>query len=746
MFSIVMLTWNNHETFNRCMNSMTPLILDPRVKEIIIMDNGSHEIALLDFLKSIDQTYSKIKVIFGSENLGIAKGRKILFDMCKEKYILSFDSDVVIVNAKLFLEVFLKGMEAPDMMLIGGGGGNHPYFPAFYRDDIINLPSPDQPNQLTFVDEVAGWFHGFPSSILVKNGGKVYMDEQFSPFWGEDSDFCLQIKLLGGKMAIMGRGSIAHAWSSCDKPETHKTIEKMWKKFIDKWYPTFGTNFKFDFDQDFYCDVYGDQIVNKIDPKEDYFLRGIKKGNLANKKFLSKLFDLKFLNNTQVVYQDEEQHVRNFIDKHMNYQEIVKYNFKTIDDKLKSDKFAVFMISDDDKKTCKLLKTLVENNGTFPLALIFPRDSKHPKTSEYVKEKFDNYYISSLVNYYDDSIPFAVLLDQTRENKFDSIFKITSDCRNEDFTKNKLITLHMSGYDNEKEKINALGITLLQENYIHNQEQKVYKYRDIIIAQAEALITIDSVPYRNILENALRIPSEYSEIITPRLAPKYALHKLMALMEEQFLMDKTLVINLVEIDYDYDTVATNNQFVKDSCDCDIIVLNKGEKKHLKPASLNCDYYYPIQDQGDVHKNWFHILGMVDIEDYDNFVFMKDNYKLEGKMKEFFGLGRNSNKVLYSDHQGLLSLDFLNITKPFLGPFVKFTQDLENKVVEETKKGNTQIEGEKDKLYHVNMTKLFGFSSLWKCKKSEEEGETIIEYYKENDFFEPVDDFPITFFD
>ena len=127
------------------------------------------------------------------------------------------------------------------------------------------------------------------------------MDEQFSPFWGEDSDFCLQIKLLGGKMAIMGRGSIAHAWSSCDKPETHKTIEKMWKKFIDKWYPTFGTNFKFDFDQDFYCDVYGDQIVNKVDPKEDYFLRGIKKGNLANKKFLSKLFDLKFLNNTQVV-------------------------------------------------------------------------------------------------------------------------------------------------------------------------------------------------------------------------------------------------------------------------------------------------------------------------------------------------------------------------------------------------------------------------------------------------------------
>ena len=83
MFSIVMLTWNNHDTFKRCITSMTPLILDERVQEVIILDNGSHEIALQKLLSQTEKNYNKIRVIYSSENLGIAKGRKYLFDLCK---------------------------------------------------------------------------------------------------------------------------------------------------------------------------------------------------------------------------------------------------------------------------------------------------------------------------------------------------------------------------------------------------------------------------------------------------------------------------------------------------------------------------------------------------------------------------------------------------------------------------------------------------------------------------------------
>ena len=105
-----MLTWNNYETFKRCITSMTPLILDERIQEFIILDNGSHEIELQKLLKATEKNYNKVKVIYSSQNLGIAKGRKYLYDLCKGEYILSFDSDVVIVNATMFMENFLKAI------------------------------------------------------------------------------------------------------------------------------------------------------------------------------------------------------------------------------------------------------------------------------------------------------------------------------------------------------------------------------------------------------------------------------------------------------------------------------------------------------------------------------------------------------------------------------------------------------------------------------------------------------------
>ena len=55
MFSIVMLTWNNYEKFHRCIHSMFHMMLDDRVEEILILDNGSHEMKLLNLLKKLNK-------------------------------------------------------------------------------------------------------------------------------------------------------------------------------------------------------------------------------------------------------------------------------------------------------------------------------------------------------------------------------------------------------------------------------------------------------------------------------------------------------------------------------------------------------------------------------------------------------------------------------------------------------------------------------------------------------------------
>ena len=256
--SVVMLTFNNYEKFLRSMTSMFYFVTEPKVTEFIFLDNGSYQTELKTFLRKLSEQITKVRVLFSDKNLGIAKGRKILFDVAKGDYIISLDSDVVLLNPPMFLDTFYKSLEIPDMMLVGGGGGNHPFFPSLERENIDNKKSSKNPGELLVVDEVAGWFHGFKSKILTKNGGEIEMDEQFSPFWAEDSDFCLQIKMMGGKCCIMGEGLIAHQWSSCDKKKTQNTLEDMWNKFQDKWYNKFGKDFEFSMDDNFYEENYPD--------------------------------------------------------------------------------------------------------------------------------------------------------------------------------------------------------------------------------------------------------------------------------------------------------------------------------------------------------------------------------------------------------------------------------------------------------------------------------------------------------
>ena len=43
------------------------------------------------------------------------------------------------INEIAFLDIFYKTLNLPDMMLVGGGGGNHPFFPSLEREKSILL-------------------------------------------------------------------------------------------------------------------------------------------------------------------------------------------------------------------------------------------------------------------------------------------------------------------------------------------------------------------------------------------------------------------------------------------------------------------------------------------------------------------------------------------------------------------------------------------------------------------------------
>lgn len=735
MFSIVMLTWNNHDTFKRCITSMTPLILDERVEEVIILDNGSHEISLQKLLQSTEKNYNKIRVIYSSENLGIAKGRKYLFDLCKGEYILSFDSDVVIVNAQLFLENFLKAINLKDMWLVGGGGGNHVFFPTIFRSDINNLPSPKSPHEVTVVDEVAGWFQGFKSSRLKKNGGPLYMDERFSPFWGEDSDFCYQIKLLGGKCCILGHGNLGHAWSSCDKKENHKSIETMWKKMTDKWYPTFGKIYQIDFDETFYKDNYP-KFKDSIDVKEKFLLEGMRLGHIINKNHIKEFFDVKFKNNTSLVYEDKEMHTLDFVDNYFTRDNIIKNNYKVVIDKLRSDnKNAFFLFINNINDGMNYIKKELVKIRSSPVIIITSKNISH-HVEKILSQHFTNYYLAEFTNYYDHMIPFIIAMQETRNHKFDKVIKLSMEIE---------IT---SNINFEKVKDNLLGVDLTFD-YLRFKPTEYYSQKGLAMDHENILKIVDSFPVKELLNLTLRYPTEYSYNISPRFCPRLSLDKVFNQLENHSFKNKSLVLYLTKIE-DSDQVKDNINKLKESGNCQVVILNIGMEKFWSVEELNYDYYYVLQEQEFVYFNYFAILNIIHLFDYSNIIFFNDNIVIEEKIEEFFNHSYYHN-ISFLKTNDELNINLLSLTEDDLMPFASMTKqiyDMSLKIIEENKnlKENEKKKDEINvlKTIDINAQRNFGMRYLWFEKREENEKEISLEYNKMRDKFTPDEDFPLTF--
>jgi len=734
MFSICMLTYNNHDTFQRSLQSMTPLLLDDRVTELIILDNGSHEKSLRNLLQRTEKMYSKVKVHYSSENLGIAKGRKFLFDLCQGDYILSFDSDIVVIDAVNLLAILLEAFKNKDIWLIGGGGGNHPYFPSLFRQYINNLKEADSPGQLTFVEEVAGWFHGFRSSMLVKNGGQVYMDERFTPFWGEDSDFCMQIRVLGGKCAILGRGLVGHRWSSCDKKDTQKSIEDMWKKFTDKWYPKFGDSFKFDFDEDFYEKHYGKEKKNK-DLLVDYLLEGMRRNFIGNPRFLSKLYNLKYKED-KIVYNNEEYEVRNFIDRWMNKKDIVANNFRVIDNRLQDDKYLIVLHSEDDKKGLELLKNLKLKNNNFALAFTYPKSKKHCKSLAFINDHYTNFMTSHFVDYDSHIIANIITFEQIKDRTYEKVVFLNT-THSSDFGKNSLDNLNDVQFEGDKLKSDMRTIDAINDVYVHRNNLEYYQ-AGVFMTDAKKLNNvINSISVQKLLERALYIPATYDIHLSPRQTPKHSLERLMGYMLMRPENNRTLIVidGFIDSDEDIKRCSQNNKFFKVAGECDIMVMNRGSIKHLKASQLNSDYYYLTQS-GESHlENWKNAFGLAQLQDYNNVILATHKFDIESEISEFFHLAKYAN-IAMLEQDGVFDMNLISLQACDVGGFFNIYDQ-----IVKAKKEKPEL-NEKQTL-SFNIKKNLQATSLWQGKKIEDDDEICLEYSRYDDKFEPDQDFPLT---
>ena len=119
--SIVMLTFNRVERNKIVLNSYLKLLYRNDIFELLICDNNSTD-ETIEFLKQFEMINAKIRVVYKKKNLGVAGGRKFLFEEAKGDIIMSVDSDLFIINPHI-IDVVKYNLQ-PHVGILGIHGVN----------------------------------------------------------------------------------------------------------------------------------------------------------------------------------------------------------------------------------------------------------------------------------------------------------------------------------------------------------------------------------------------------------------------------------------------------------------------------------------------------------------------------------------------------------------------------------------------------------------------------------------------
>ncbi|SHK24285.1 glycosyltransferase family 2 protein [Tepidibacter formicigenes] len=245
MLSIIIVNFKTYELTKQTINSI--IQNENNISyEIILVDNASNDGSIekleKDFRKEINNNV--IKIIKNKENLGFSKANNIGIKISKGEYILTLNSDTVIVDDCLnkCLKYIKKdnniGALGCKVLLPDGKldkpckrGFPTPQASLFYMlklDKLFsnikkfgqyNLTYLDE-NEINEVDSLVGAFMIIPKKIINEVG---MLDEDFF-MYGEDIDWCYRIKKSGYKIIYYPGAKIIHYKGSSAKKKRFKTI------------------------------------------------------------------------------------------------------------------------------------------------------------------------------------------------------------------------------------------------------------------------------------------------------------------------------------------------------------------------------------------------------------------------------------------------------------------------------------------------------------------------------------------
>lgn len=224
--SIVVIAHNRFPLTYRCVESVLAHTRPPH--ELILVDNGSWDMTGRYFAE-LARRHPCVRVVRKERNYGVY-ARTFGMEAARGEFICWLDNDVEVGEG--WLEPLLAALADPS---VGGAGPEGVALAADWQHRFHTQLLPPEEAAGREVDIIVGFCFLFRN--LTHFIG--YPDPRFHPFWNEDADYSLRIKLLGYRLVVVPTNVVhrRHGTGLHLLADREEHIARMNRELIAKWEP-----------------------------------------------------------------------------------------------------------------------------------------------------------------------------------------------------------------------------------------------------------------------------------------------------------------------------------------------------------------------------------------------------------------------------------------------------------------------------------------------------------------------------
>lgn len=235
--AIVTPTYNKFEEATKLFIETIYKYTDENLFDLIIVDNASSD-GTVEYLKEVEKEHKNFKLICNSENLGYSKGNNIGIKLALEsdyEYIGLLNNDILFTPE--WLENTLKIFEMDNQL--GMVSPRDAGRPKFFKKKITakNYLENYKDYLAKFKEPLKYMLEPLFSCVIIKREviEKIgLMDENFTPAFWEDQDYCLRALYAGFSLATSNLAFVFHNHSTTSSAVKAEIYERNKQYFYKK--------------------------------------------------------------------------------------------------------------------------------------------------------------------------------------------------------------------------------------------------------------------------------------------------------------------------------------------------------------------------------------------------------------------------------------------------------------------------------------------------------------------------------